>query len=165
MVFIGPGAIRPLEIELDRLDRADDAEVKQHPKAVACEGDIVMNGLSTYLGASALIESGTFPINRHIFRIRVHSALVLPEYLAIAINSRYVHEALIAGAGGSVMTMLRLEFLKQVLIPVPPRDIQIEIVRRVALAKEERSLVKRSLEHKEQALSVLVRDLDLGELA
>lgn len=163
VVFIGPGAIRPLEIQLDPLDRADDAEVQQYPKAIANEGDIVMNGLSTYLGAAALIESGRFPINRHIFRIRLHNALVLPEYLAIAINSRYVHEALIARAGGSVMTMLRLEALKQVLIPVPPQNIQAEIVRRVAFAKEERDVVERSLHQKEQALSVLVRDLDLGE--
>jgi SAM-dependent methyltransferase len=165
VVFIGPGAIRPLEIQLDPLDRADDAEVQQYPNAVAGEGDIVLNGLSTYLGAAALIESGRFPINRHIFRIRVHNALVLPEYLAIAINSRYVHEVLIAGAGGSVMTMLRLDVLKQVLIPVPPRDIQAEIVRRIALAKEERDVVERSLQQKEQALSVLVRNLDLGETA
>ncbi|KVR14072.1 hypothetical protein WK11_29015 [Burkholderia ubonensis] len=162
-VFIGPGAIRPLDIQLDPLDRADDAEVQQYPKAVASQGDIVLNGLSTYLGAAALIESGQYPINRHVFRIRVHNALVLPQYLAIAINSRYVHEILIAVAGGSVMTMLRLEVLKHVLIPVPPRDIQAEIVRRVALAKEERDVVKKSLQQKEQALSVLVRNLELGE--
>jgi hypothetical protein len=165
VVFIGPGAIRPLEIQLDPLDRADEAEVQQYPKAVASEGDVVMNGLSTYMGAAALIESGQFPINRHIFRIRVHNALVMPEYLAIAINSHHVHEALIAAAGGSVMTMLRLGVLKQVLVPVPPRDIQAEIVRRVALAKEERDAVERSLQQKEQALSALVRNLDLGEAA
>lgn len=165
VVFIGPGAVRPLEIQLDALDRAHDAEVQRYPKAVASEGDIVLNGLSTYLGAAALIESGRFPINRHIFRIRVHNALVLPEYLAIAINSRYVHDLLIAGAGGSVMTMLRLDVLKQVMIPVPPRDVQAEIVRRVALAKEERDVVERSLQQKEQSLTILVRDLDLGETA
>lgn len=165
VVFIGPGAVRPLEIQLDPLDRADAAEVQQYPKAVASEGDIVLNGLSTYLGAAALIENGRFPINRHIFRIRANSALVLPEYLAIAINSRYVHEALIAGSSGSVMTMMRLDVLKQILIPVPPRDIQAEIVRRVTLAKEERDVVERSLQQKEQALSTLVRDLDLGENA
>jgi hypothetical protein len=165
VVFIGPGAIRPLEIQLDPLDRADGVEVQQYPKAVAGEGDIVLNGLSTYLGAAALIENGRFPINRHIFRIRVHNALVLPEYLVIAINSRYVHDVLIAGAGGSVMTMLRLDVLKQVLIPVPPRDIQAEIVHRIAQAREERDVAVRSLQQKEQALSVLVRNLDLGETA
>lgn len=165
VVFIGPGAIRPLEIQLDPLDRADHAEVLQYPKAVASEGDIVLNGLSTYLGAAAFIESGRFPINRHVFCIRVHNALVLPEYLAIAINSRYVHEALIADAGGSVMTMLRLDVLRRVLIPVPPREIQAEIVRRVALAKEERDAVERALQQKVQALSALVRNLDLGEPA
>lgn len=163
VVFIGPGAIRPLEIQLDLLDRADDTEVQRYPYAIASEGDIVLNGLSTYLGAAAFIENGCFPINRHIFRIRVHNALVLPEYLAIAINSRYVHEALIAAAGGSVMPMLRLDVLKQVSIPVPPRDIQAEIVRRVALAKEERGAVERLLQQKEQALSALVSSLDLGE--
>lgn len=165
VVFIGPGAIRPLEIELDPRDRADEAEVRQYPKAVASEGDIVLNGLSTYLGAAALVESGQYPINKHVFRIRVHSALVLPEYLAIAINSRLVHEALIADASGSVMTMLKLALLKKVLIPVPPWDIQAEIVRRVALLREERDAVERSLQQKEQALSSLVRDLDLGETA
>ncbi|NWA28573.1 N-6 DNA methylase [Pseudomonas gingeri] len=165
VVFIGPGAIRPLEIQLDPQDRADEAEVQQYPNAVASEGDIVLNGLSTYLGAAALVESGRFPINRHVFRIRVHNTLVLPEFLAIAINSRYVHEILIAGAGGSVMKMLRLEVLQKILIPVPPRDIQAEIVRRVVLAKEERNVVERSLQQKEKALSVLVRDLDLGETA
>lgn len=165
VVFIGPGAVRPLEIQLDLLDRADEAEVRKYPKAIASQGDIVLNGVSTYLGAAALIESGQFPINRHIFRIRVDSALVMPEYLAIAINSRYVHEALIAGAGGSVMTMLRLDVLRRTLIPLPPRDIQAEIVRRVAMAKEERDAVQRSLQKKEEALSILVRDLDLGETA
>lgn len=165
VVFIGPGAIRPLEIQLDPLDRADGAEVQRYPRAVANEGDIVLNGLSTYLGAAALIESGQFPINRHIFRIRVHNEFVLPAYLAIAINSRYVHEALIAAAGGSVMTMLRLDILKQVLIPLPPRDIQAEIVRRVSLAKEERDAIERTLQQKKQALLALVRNLDLGEMA
>src|SRR6185312_5236627 len=62
VVFIGPGAIRPLEIQLDPLDRTDDDEVRRYPKAVASEGDIVLNGLSTHLGAAALIESGRFPI-------------------------------------------------------------------------------------------------------
>ncbi|WP_205904169.1 hypothetical protein, partial [Pseudomonas viridiflava] len=57
----------------------------------------------------------------------------------------------------------RLVALKQVLIPAPPQMIQAEIVRRAALAKEERDVVERSLQQKEQALSVLVRDLDLGE--
>lgn len=165
VVFIGPGAIRPLEIQLDLLDRADDAEVQRYPQAVAGEGDIVLNGLSTYLGAAAFIESGQFPINRHIFRIRVHNVVVLPEYLAIAINSRHVHEALVAAAGGSVMPMLRLQILKQVLIPVPPRDVQAEIVRRVAVAKKERDVVESLLQQKEQALSTLVRNLDLGEPA
>lgn len=165
VVFIGPGAVRPLDIQLDPLDLTDEAEVQRYPNAIAGEGDIVLNGLSTHLGAAAVIESGLFPINRHIFRIRVQSALVLPEYLAIAINSRYVHEVLLASASGSVMTMLRLDVLKQVLIPVPPRDIQAEIVRRVALAKDERDVVERSLYQKEQALSSLVRDLDLGETA
>ncbi len=164
-VFIGPGAVRPLEIQLDSLDRADDAEVQRYPKAIAREGDIVLNGLSTYLGAAALIESGQFSINRHIFRIRVHNPLVLPEYLAIAINSRYVHEALMAGSGGSVMTMLRLDVLKQALIPVPPLEIQAEIVQRVAQAKAERDAAERSLQQKKQALSVLVRNLDLGDMA
>jgi len=165
IVFIGPGAIRPLEIQLDPLDRADDAEVQRYPKAVATEGDIVLNGLSTYLGSAALIEHGRFPINRHVFRIRVNNTLVLPEYLVIAINSRYVRDALIAGAGGTVVTMLRGEVLKQVLIPVPPRDLQAEIVHRVSLAKKERDSAERSLKQKEQAFSTLVRDLDLGETA
>jgi len=165
VVFIGPGAVRPLEIQLDPRDRADDAEVKRYPDAVASEGDIVLNGLSTFLGAAALIESGRFAINRHIFRIRVHNALVLPEYLVIAINSRYVHEALIAGAGGSVMATLGSVVLKQVLIPVPPRDIQAEIVRRVALIKDERDAFENSLRQKVQELSALMRNLDLGETA
>jgi len=51
------------------------------------------------------------------------------------------------------------------LIPVPPQNIQAEIVRRVAFAKEERDVLQKSLQQKTQALSVLVRDLDLGETA
>jgi hypothetical protein len=165
VVFIGPGAVRPLDIQLDSLDRADNAEVMKYPKAIASEGDIVINGLSTYLGAAALIESGHYSINRHIFRVRVHNPLVLPAYLAIAINSRYVHEALIAGSGGSVMTMLRLDVLKQALIPVPPLDIQAEIVQRVAEAKAEREAAEKLLQQKKQALSAVVRNLDLGDMA
>lgn len=165
VVFIGPGAVRPLQIQLDLLDRADDAEVQRFPNAIASEGDIVLNGISTYVGAAAFIESGRFHINRHIFRIRVHNVKVLPEYLAIAINSRYVHEPLVAFAGGGVMPMLRVDTLRQILIPVPPRDVQAEIVRRVAIAKAERDKAEILLQEKEQGLSTMVRNLDFGDLA
>jgi hypothetical protein len=163
--FIGPGAIRPLDVALDPADRTDEAEVKRYPKAMAVEGDIVLNGLSTYIGAAALIEEGRHPINRHVFRIRADLKRVLPAYLAIAINSRYVRDALRKDASGSTMKMLTLPMLRDALIPIPPLSIQKDIVQRVNAAKGERDAAEASLRSRERALSALVDDLGSGEAA
>lgn len=160
--FIGPGAIRPLVVDLDPADRASEAEVRRYPKATAIEGDVVLNGLSTYIGAAAVIEEGQHPINRHVFRIRADRARVLPAYLAIAINSRYVRDALRSDASGSTMRMLTLQKLKQVLIPVPPLAIQNDIVQRVITAKRERDAAAARLRASESSLSSLVDDLGSG---
>lgn len=163
--FIGPGAIRPLDIDLDPADRTNEAEIERFPKATAVEGDIVLNGVSTYIAAAALIEEGRHPINRHVFRIRADRTRVLPAYLAIAINSRYVRDALRNDASGSIMKMLTLPMLRNTLIPVPPLSIQMDIVQRVNAAKVERDAAADGLRARERALSTLVDELGSGETA
>jgi hypothetical protein len=163
--FIAPGAIRPLEISLDPLDRADELEVRRYPNAVAQEGDVVLNGVSTYVAAAALIEDGQYPINRHVFRIRVDKSRVIPGFLVIAINSRYVRDSLKEDATGSIMKMLTVPKLKKTLIPIPPLSVQVEIVQRVHVAKQERDAAARALQAKDIALSALVQDLGTGDAA
>jgi restriction endonuclease S subunit len=163
--FIGPGAIRPLDVELVPDDRTNEAEIGRFPKATASEGDIVVNGLSTYIAAAALIEEGGHPINRHVFRIRADRTRVLPAYLAIAINSRYVRDSLRNDASGSIMKMLTLPMLRKTLIPLPPLSVQMEIMQRVSAAKGERDIAADSLRLRERALSALVDELGSGEAA
>lgn len=163
--FIGPGAIRPLEINLDPADRASESQVKRFPKAVVVEGDIVLNGLSTYLAAAALIETGQYSINRHVFRIRADRDRVLPAYLAIAINSRYVRDSLRQSASGSTIKMLTLPMVRRAIVPVPPLAIQHEIVHRVGAAKAERDTAGEVFRMRELALNSLIDDLGAGDAA
>ncbi|MGF6732785.1 hypothetical protein OKW50_004930 [Paraburkholderia youngii] len=165
VAFIGPGSIRPLQINLDPADRASENQVGKFPKAVVVAGDIVLNGLSTYLAAAALIEAGQYPINRHVFRIRVDPEKVLPAYLAIAINSRYVRDSLRQGASGSTMKMLTLDMLRHAIIPVPPLAIQHDIVYRVSAARAERDAAAEGFRERELALKNLIEGLGAGDAA
>lgn len=163
--FIGPGAIRPLDVNLDPSDRTGEDQIKRYPKAVVIEGDIVINGISTHRAAAALIEEGQHPINQHVFKVRADRTRVLPAYLAIAINSRYVRDALRQDASGSVIKALTLSTLRSILVPIPPLPVQEDIIRRFNVAKGQRDMAAASLLARERELSSLVDDLGSGETA
>jgi hypothetical protein len=133
---IGPAAIRPMNLEVSRLDLT--SEDKLHPKVFTVEiGDVVINSISTHLGSAAAVNmdvAGAF-ISQHAILIRPDSSIVLPEYLAIALNSNYVKPQILQRATGSIMPSLSSTRLEDIKIPLPPLDIQKQIIEKVEQAR------------------------------
>jgi hypothetical protein len=153
--FISPSSIRTLSLELDSRDVTTSEEHEAFGGVRARAGDVVINGISTYLGAAALVESGEFAVNRHVFLVRPDHKRILPEYLAIALNSRLVRDALKQEASGSLISGLTTKALQALLIPLPSIAIQRRIVAHV-------DAVKHCHDEAKLALNARARELQLA---
>ena len=102
--IIGPGAIRPLELDASSLGKTTKDNLPQRPVIVEV-GDVVLNNISTYLGAAAVVNeavAGSY-LSQHAVLVRPDLSRVLPEYLAAALNSDYVKPQIQQMATGTII--------------------------------------------------------------
>lgn len=132
ILLLGPAAIRPLEIVKSNIGRTTIDQLGSRPVEIRY-GDIIINNIGTYLGAASMIEEkieNTF-ISQHVVLIRANESFILPDYLAVALNSDFVKEQIYRKANGSVMPSISMENLRKLEIPVPDIEEQKYIVRQI----------------------------------
>lgn len=130
--LLGPGAIRPLEIVKPSIGRTTIDQLGSRPVEIRYR-DIIINNIGTYLGAAAMIEDkiqNTF-ISQHVVLVRANESLILPDYLAVVLNSDFVKEQIYRKANGSVMPSISMENLRKLEIPVPNIEKQNYIVKQI----------------------------------
>lgn len=129
---LGPAAIRPLNLDVSNLDHTSNLNLPSNAFAVEI-GDVIVNNISTYLGSAAIVTediAGAL-LSHHALLIRPNYTKVLPEYLAIALNSNFVNEQIQQRATGSIMPSLSTKRLEDIKIPLPPIAIQKEISEKI----------------------------------
>ncbi len=134
LLVIGPGAVRKLSIDPTKLDRTRHSRLTSHP-IVAQADDIVINALGKYRGEAALVEpelAGYF-ISRNIIVVRLQRNMLfqpslLPAFLAIALNSKFVTGQLANRTTGSVIEQITKGAMLEVLVPVPELNVQRQII-------------------------------------
>ena len=87
-------------------------------------------------------------ISRNIIVVRVISKLILPAYLALVLNSRFVKKQLEDRATGSVYAQFSIKKLTDLQIPVPNLQQQNSLVEKVAATRQ------KVLEYEQQVLIV-----------
>lgn len=96
-----------------------------------------------------------------LYVLRLHSRLVLPEYVRWYLNLQAVQAKLAGSARGSHVPTVSIQAFAQLEIPLPTVDEQRRVVEIDGLLQAERALVKRVLESRErlayEALSRSIR--------
>jgi len=159
---IGPAAIRPLLLDKASLDRTSKKNLKTSYHLVQRD-DVVLNIISTYRGAAATVTSdlGNAVVNRHVIVIRPKSSSVIPEYLAIALNSKYVKQQFEKAPSGVVIPSLNLKTVREVLIPLPDIEAQMEIVEKVRLLQSEWANARKQYIDSELKMHETIQNLGL----
>lgn len=161
---LGPASIRPLEIDKDNISKTLFDKIGTNPINIKL-GDIVINNIGTYLGAAALIEENikdTY-ISQHVILIRPNTTLILPDFLAIAFNSKYVKDQIIQMATGSVMPSISISSLNKIKIPVPEYEMQKVIIENIKKSKDEIQQIKKDLRLAEEKYDKIVARLRTEE--
>lgn len=157
---IGPGMIRPMTLDHEKIDRTRKNNIPRNAPRVQV-GDIVLHGIGTHLGAAALVEEnleGTL-ISQHVMLIRPDTKKVIPEFLAIALNSNFVSSQVGLTKGGSVIQGLKVTELPNIIVPLPSIAIQHFLIQRMRKARDEMSLAQDKLKEAEQTFTKSIKDL------
>lgn len=86
--------------------------------------------------------------------LRCNLQLILPKFLLYYINSKFAKEQFDKGLIGVGVPNLHLSVIKNTLIPLPPLDVQNQIVEEITLRKEQiKNLREESEKLRSQALS------------
>lgn len=123
--YIGPASIRKMRIIKDSFSYTSKNIIPNKNIKIETQ-DILVNAIGPNRGKAAIVSSefNNMSINRHIIGIKANKNLVLPEYLAIILNSKIVQEQFYDQSSGSVIPSLNLKSFKQLIIPIPNFDIQ-----------------------------------------
>lgn len=101
------------------------------PKA----GDILVTKDGT-IGIAATVPNQfkPFSIFVSVLAIRPQEYLAIPEYLRISISSNIVQKQIVRSTRGAVLAHLLLEETRELKIPIPPKEIQAQIVAKMNTA-------------------------------
>jgi len=133
---ISPSSIRPNLINIEKLSYTLPSKLAKNSKKIK-SGDIIINAIGDYKGAAAVANSelDNFYINRHIIAITPVKSMVIPEFLAIVLNGKFVKQQLDSFSYGAVIPSLNLDSIRNILIPLPSFETQQKIIENVRAAK------------------------------
>ncbi|CAM3131939.1 N-6 DNA methylase [Flavobacterium frigoris] len=128
--YIGPAAIRKMRIIKDSFSYTSKNITPKKVLKIDTH-DILVNAIGPNRGKAAIVsqEFNNLAINRHIIGIKANQNLVIPEYLAIILNSKIVQEQFYDQSSGSVIPSLNLKSFEQLIIPIPNFDVQEKTVK------------------------------------
>lgn len=160
---IGPASIRPMVIDSEKLGQTSSSQVPSGAIIVQ-DGDVIFNNISTYIGAAAVVKSldNTYA-SQHVTLIRPNTSVILPDYLAAALNSGYVRPQVEQRAMGTIMPSLSLKELEKIKIPLPDLESQERIVNKIADSQRELTQIKQQLLQAEEIFLNTLRQLSLED--
>lgn len=163
ILVIGPSAIRPIFLDIQKINRTSQDNVPQGGP-FAQSGDVIINNIGTHLGDAAAVDddlNGAL-ISQHAIIVRPDEKRILPEYLAIALNSDIVRNQAEGMAKGLVIPGLNLNAIRQLFIPVPDMSVQLRIVEKMRQARVELLRAQEQLSQAETQFKALIRELTTG---
>jgi hypothetical protein len=133
---ISPSSVRPNSINIENISYTKPSKLANNSKKVKA-GDIVINAIGDYRGAAALVNNDldNFYINRHIIAIQPIKSLVIPEFLALVLNGKFVKQQWESLSHGAVIPSLNIQNIRDIAIPLPSFENQQRVVENFRLAK------------------------------
>lgn len=93
-------------------------------------GDVLFSGTGT-IGETALIENSprNWNIKEGVYAIKPITSIIVSKYLLYVLSSNGIREQYMKKAAGGTVKSVPMGDLKRIKIPVPPIEVQAEIVR------------------------------------
>lgn len=162
--FLGPAAIRINKVDETKSSFTTEENIKKSVLYVQ-KGTVVVNNISSYLGAAAIIESDKpIAINQHVIALTPNTETILPQYLAIALNNKDVNSNILKASTGVTIPSITLENLKEIQIPVPDLATQQKIIDSVNEIQNELAILEETKSALEKKLTSIINHLDLEEV-
>ena len=162
--FLGPAAIRANSLDENK---ASYTTYELLSKAILYveKGTVILNNISSYLGAAAIYESDNpIAINQHLIALIPNTEKVLPKYLSIVLNNKDVNSNILRVSTGVTIPSITLENLKELLIPVPDLETQQKIVDSVNKIQNELNKIDEAKRLLESKLNSVVNLLESREV-
>ena len=106
------------------------------------EGDILINSTGEgTIGRAAIVSKNNTGLlyDSHVLLLRLNKNRIDPNYFMLVFNCSYGQEQVknVKSAKTTKQTELGIENLKRILIPIPPIEIQHDIVRQLTIMRKE----------------------------
>ncbi len=112
----------------DKIDK--DAWNKIQSRSCLEKGDVLLSGIGT-IGKVAVvdIETDDWNCSESVLLLKPNKKLITSWYLKYILESKPIQDHFNGTAVGSTLKGIRIKDLEQLKIPVPPMEVQCEIVR------------------------------------
>lgn len=129
------------------------------------KGDILIN--STGVGTAGRVTlfdlDGDFVVDSHISILRINEEVVLPNYVLYALVQIGFKQIEKLALGQSGQIELSLEIIREIKIPLPPIDIQKEIVQEIQHIEEECIINRNKIDRLNDNIENVLNNIE-GEL-
>lgn len=134
----------------DDLAHIDDNQAKQLENVTIEKNDVLINITGASVARSCIVPINVLParVNQHVSIVRLNEKKALSEY----INNMFINDSFqtlllsIAGAGGATREAITKQQLQELIIPIPPIEMQKQFASIVTKIEEQKSLVKKAID-------------------
>jgi len=155
--FLRIADVNEWRFSLDTIRYISEEQAKQEQQARVQTSDVLISRSGT-LGLTVVIPEY---LNEAIFgsyfiRVRLHSKQIIPEYLALFINSPIGQAWVERLNTGAIQTNLTIPAIESIPIPIPPLDVQKMMTQKVLASFAAEDEAKRLLEQAKRRVEEMV---------
>lgn len=115
----------------DKTDRINDTALKLCNNRSNLEiGDVLFSGTGT-IGETAIITAPptNWNIKEGVYAIKPNATVIEPKFLMYLLKTKYIRKQFLSKAVGGTVKSVPMGELKKIRVPLPPLEVQQEIVR------------------------------------
>ncbi|MFP7673710.1 restriction endonuclease subunit S [Marivita sp. S0852] len=160
VLFVTSENVGKNEIDLAKTKYVEKAFNEKDRKSILAKGDVLTNIVGASIGRTAVFElDDVANINQAVCLIRCDSKRLNNYFLSYLLNSPYFKAQLHAGEVNMARANLSLTFFRELKVPVPPVDMQEEVVQEVDALRLKTETLEKDYQSKLQDLDDLRQSL------
>ena len=129
------------------------------------EGDVLYTTVGATYGQAAPVGTFTkFAFQRHLAHLKPDSKKIVPSYLGTTMQLPFVKQQADRWARGAAQPTINLKELREIVVPLPPIELQREFARRVATVEALKKTHRASLAELDALFGTLQHRAFRGEL-
>ncbi len=163
----GVSLIRSLNVhngifKYDQLAYIDDEQASNLDNVVVQKNDLLINITGASVARSCIVPENVLParVNQHVSIIRIPDNIANCYFINNVFTSKSYQEKLllIGKAGGATREAITKKQLKELLLPLPPLDLQNQFAAIVTKIEEQKTLVQKAIDESQYLFDSLMSE-------